>query len=282
KVRESARARGLLRLGPLPRSFVGYCFVGPAVLYLIVMSIYPLLYTIRLSFTDISSGREIFVGFQQYTALLQDPWFWNSARADVLFSIGSTILHLGLGFIFAVLLNETWPFVKLRSLFRGLLILPWVFSTAAAGLMWSLLYHPFGLLNALWIGPLHQPEPVEFLASPSLALPALTIVNTWKAYPIYMIFILGGLQGIPIELYEAAKVDGANAWQRFRNITVPQLRTVLLAISSLDFVTTMGHVDLIRLLTRGGPLRTTETTPFYIYKSALIDGNLGYGAAVAT
>ena len=168
------------------------------------------------------------------------------------------------------------------NLFRGLLILPWVFSTAAAGLMWTLLYHPFGILNYVWIAVLKQSDPLEFLAQPGMALASLTIVNTWKAYPIYMIFILGGLQAIPQELYEAAKVDGASAWQRFMNVTVPQLRTVLLAISSLDFVTTMGHVDLIRLLTRGGPLQSTETTPFYIFKTALIDGNLGYGAAVAT
>jgi len=262
--------------------FGGYLYVGPAVVYLILLSIYPLLYTIDLSTTDVRAGEQFFVGFAHYVALTQDPWFWNSAKVDLIFSVGSTVLHLGLGFAFATLLNQAWPSLWLRNVFRGLLILPWVFSTAAAGLMWTLLYHPFGILNYVWIAVLKQSDPLEFLAQPGMALAALTIVNTWKAYPIYMIFILGGLQAIPPELYEAAKVDGASAWQRFMNVTVPQLRTVLLAISSLDFVTTMGHVDLIRLLTRGGPLQSTETTPFYIFKTALIDGNLGYGAAVAT
>jgi multiple sugar transport system permease protein len=282
-VRPELAARGA-RGGPLIRAgrFTGYLYVGPAVIYLLVLSIYPLLYTIQLSLTDVRAGQEHFVGLAQYVALTQDPWFWNSARVDLIFSVGSTVLHLGLGFAFASLLNQPWPWTWLRNVFRGLLILPWVFSTAAAGLMWSLLYHPFGLLNYIWIAALKQSDPVEFLAAPHLALAALIVVNTWKAYPIYMIFILGGLQAIPAELYEAAKVDGAGAWRRFLHITVPQLRTILLAISSLDFVTTMGHVDLIRLLTRGGPLQSTETTPFYIYKSALVDGNLGYGAAVAT
>jgi multiple sugar transport system permease protein len=262
--------------------FGGYAYVGPAILYLLLLSIYPLTYTVQLSTTDVRAGEQFFVGFAHYVALTQDPWFWNSAKVDLIFSVGSTILHLGLGFAFATLLNQAWPSLWLRNVFRGLLILPWVFSTAAAGLMWTLLYHPFGILNYFWLAVLKQSDPLEFLAQPGMALVSLTIVNTWKAYPIYMIFILGGLQAIPHELYEAAKVDGATPWQRFISVTVPQLRTVLLAISSLDFVTTMGHVDLIRLLTRGGPLQSTETTPFYIFKTALIDGNLGYGAAVAT
>ncbi len=262
--------------------FGGYLYVGPSVLFLVLLSIYPLLYTVQLSTTDVRAGEQFFVGLTHYAALWRDPWFWNSAKLDLIFSVASTIFHLGLGFAFATLLNQAWPSLWLRNLFRGLLILPWVFSTAASGLMWTLLYHPFGILNYFWIAILKQSDPLEFLAQPGMALVSLTVVNTWKAYPIYMIFILGGLQAIPHELYEAAKVDGASAWQRFMNVTVPQLRTVLLAISSLDFVTTMGHVDLIRLLTRGGPLQSTETTPFYIFKTALIDGNLGYGAAIAT
>ncbi|MCY4408837.1 MAG: sugar ABC transporter permease, partial [Caldilineaceae bacterium] len=91
-----------------------------------------------------------------------------------------------------------------------------------------------------------------------------------------------GLQAIPAEIYEAAKVDGANAWKRFWHVTLPQLRPILIAISTIDIITTVGHVDLIRMLTRGGPLRSTETVAYYIYKTALLDGNLGYGAAVST
>ena len=145
--------------------------------------------------------------------------------------------------------------------------------------MWTLLYHPFGLLNYLWVGVLGQDAPIEFLAKPGLAMASVVAVNTWKSYPFYMIIILGGLQAIPAELYEAAKVDGASAWKRFWHVTLPQLRPILIAISTIDIITTIGHVDLIRMLTRGGPLRSTETVAYYIYKTALLDGNLGYGAA---
>jgi multiple sugar transport system permease protein len=97
-----------------------------------------------------------------------------------------------------------------------------------------------------------------------------------------MLIILGGLQAIPLELYEAAKVDGANVWHRFRHITLPQLRPILIAISALDIITTFSHVDLFKMMTRGGPLRSTESVAYYIYKVALLDGNLGYGAAIST
>lgn len=159
--------------------------------------------------------------------------------------------------------------------------MPWVFSTAAAGLMWALLYHPFGLFNYLLVGVLERPSPIAFLATPNLAMVSVILVNTWKSYPFYMIAILGGLQAIPIELYEAAKVDGGNVWQRFLYVTLPQLRPVLVAISTIGIITTFGHVDLINMLTRGGPLRSTETVAYYIYKRALLDGNLGYGAAIS-
>jgi ABC-type sugar transport system permease subunit len=107
-------------------------------------------------------------------------------------------------------------------------------------------------------------------------------VNTWKSYPFYMVAILGELQSIPLELYDAAKVDGAGWWQQFTSVTLPQLRGVLIAISTLDVITTFGHVDLITMLTRGGPGRATETVAFHVYRTALIDGNLARGAAIST
>jgi multiple sugar transport system permease protein len=213
---------------------------------------------------------------------MQDPWFWNSLKNISVFTATSVILHLLVGLVFALLLNERWFSIPLRNFMRGVLILPWVFSTAASGLMWSLLYHPFGLLNYFVVGILGQPKPIEFLSTPAMAMASIIAVNTWKSYPFYMIIILGGLQVIPPELYEAAKVDGASAWQRFRYITLPQLRPVLIAISIIDIITTAGHVDLIKILTRGGPLRSTETVAYYIYNVALLDGNLGYGAAIST
>ena len=260
----------------------GYFFVGPAILFFLFVSIFPLLRTLQMSLTDVEAGVPQFVGIQHYAELVKDPWFWNSLSNVLVFTFASVILHISIGMGLALLLNEDWFNTTLRNFMRGLLILPWVFSTASAGLMWTLLYHPFGLLNYMWVGLLGQEVPIEFLAKPGLAMASVVAVNTWKSYPFYMIIILGGLQAIPPELYEAAKVDGANAWKRFWHVTLPQLRPILIAISTIDIITTVGHVDLIRMLTRGGPLRSTETVAYYIYKTALLDGNLGYGAAVST
>ncbi len=285
---ESAKAGQASR--PLPssgqrvswRSLTGYFFVGPALLFLLLVSIFPLLRTLQMSLTDVDAGMLKVVGLRHYVELVQDEWFWNSLRNVFVFTAASVVLHISIGLGLALLLNETWFNTTFRNFMRGLLILPWVFSTAASGLMWTLLYHPFGLLNYLWVGVLGQEIPIEFLAKPGLAMASVVAVNTWKSYPFYMIIILGGLQSIPPELYEAAKVDGANAWQRFWHVTLPQLRPILIAISTIDIITTIGHVDLIRMLTKGGPLRTTETVAYYIYNTALLDGNLGYGAAVST
>ncbi len=260
----------------------GYFFVGPAILFFLFVSVFPLLRTLQMSLVDVEAGVPKFVGIRHYTDLVQDPWFWNSLRNVLVFTISSVILHISIGMGLALLLNEEWFNTTLRNFMRGLLILPWVFSTASSGLMWTLLYHPFGLLNYMWVGLLNQEAPIEFLAKPGLAMASVVAVNTWKSYPFYMIIILGGLQAIPAEIYEAAKVDGANAWKRFWHVTLPQLRPILIAISTIDIITTVGHVDLIRMLTRGGPLRSTETVAYYIYKTALLDGNLGYGAAVST
>ena len=274
---------GSVRARRVPwRMMNGYFFVGPAILFFLFVSVFPLLRTLQMSLVDVEAGVPKFVGIRHYTDLVQDPWFWNSLRNVLVFTVSSVVLHISIGLGLALLLNEEWFNTTLRNFMRGLLILPWVFSTASSGLMWTLLYHPFGLLNYMWVGLLNQEAPIEFLAKPGLAMASVVAVNTWKSYPFYMIIILGGLQAIPAEIYEAAKVDGANAWKRFWHVTLPQLRPILIAISTIDIITTVGHVDLIRMLTRGGPLRSTETVAYYIYKTALLDGNLGYGAAVST
>jgi len=265
----------------VPRWAVGYLFIAPAILYFVVLDIYPLISTVLMSFTDVKAGVLHQVGLAQYQELFQDRWFWNSVRISVIFSIASTCLHLTVGLSLALLLNENWPSTTLRNVLRGVFILPYAFSTASCATMWGLLYHAFGVLNYMAITYLHVPGPIEFL-SPDTALAALIIVNAWKSYPFYLITILGGLQSIPQDLYEAAKVDGASAFGRFRHITLPLLRQVLVIVSTIDLIATMGAMDLVNILTQGGPMRSTETLAYYIYTQGIQDGNLGYGAAVST
>jgi multiple sugar transport system permease protein len=260
----------------------GYLFVAPALAYLALTALYPLASVVTMSVQDVADGQWRFAGGLQYARALRDGMVWNSLRNTAIFTVASTVLHLALGLGLALALNQPWFSRRLRNFVRGLLILPWLFSTAASALMWALLYHPFGLFNYLWVGLLGRPAVIQFLGDPSTALASVVAVNTWKSYPFYMVSLLGGLQGIPLELYDAAKVDGAGAWQRFRFVTLPQLRSVLVAISTIDVITSFGHVDLISMLTRGGPGVSTETVAFHVYKTALLDGNLPYGSAVST
>jgi multiple sugar transport system permease protein len=266
----------------LPRYAAGYVFVAPVLLYLVLTAVYPILNVIGMSVRDVAAGRWYFVGFAHYRQVLHDPVFWNAFRNTTVFTVASTVAHLTIGMAFALLLHEVWFSRALRNITRGALILPWVFSTAAAGLMWSLLYHPFGLLNYVAVGVLGRPQPFEFLGDPRLALGSVIAVNVWKSYPFYMVAILGELQAIPQDLFDAAKVDGAGGAQRFWYVTLPQLRGVLIAVSTLDVITTFGHVDLINILTRGGPGRATETVAFHVYRTALLDGNLSKGSAIST
>jgi multiple sugar transport system permease protein len=264
-----------------PRYAAGYAFVAPVLLYLLVTAVYPIASVIGMSVHDVAGGRWYFVGLAQYSQVLADPVLWNALRNTLIFTVASTVAHLTLGMTFALLLHEVWFSRVLRNAARGALIMPWVFSTAAAGLMWSLLYHPFGLLNYLAVGVLHRPQPFEFLGDARLALGSVIAVNVWKSYPFYMVAILGELQAIPADLFDAAKVDGAGGVQRFWYVTLPQLRGILIAISTLDVITTFGHVDLVNILTRGGPGRATETIAFHVYRTGLLDGNLPKAAAVS-
>lgn len=271
-----------LRQLKFSRGLAGYFVIAPAIILLLVLTVYPVFRTLQLSVMTMKSGEWFFVGLEHYAEVLRDKWFWNSVSGLLRFTIPALILHIFLGMGFALLLNETWFNTTFRNFVRGLLILPWVFSTAASALMWALLLHNTGPINFLAVRVFDRGAPIPFLAgNPELAMGSLVAVNTWLSYPFVMVMILGGLQGIPAELYEAAKVDGANAWKRFRYVTIPSLRTTLIAVTTIDLIWTCGQLDLVHILTRGGPLRRTETVAFYIYKTGLFDGDLWYGSAIS-
>lgn len=193
---EKAVNAGEVRRRRMLRSLPGYLFVAPALLYLLVVRIYPLMSVIQMSLMEVGHGEWQFVGLQNYANLLTDPWFWNSLKISSVFAVGSLVLHISIGMALALLLNEHWFSITLRNIMRGILILSWVFSTAASGLMWSFLLHPFGLLNYLMRTLFNLSAPVVFLGNPSLALWSVVAVSVWRNYPFYMIMILGGLQTI--------------------------------------------------------------------------------------
>jgi multiple sugar transport system permease protein len=275
-----------VRLGGTLRSsreLTGYLFIAPALVFLALVIAFPLASTIKLSFEELEfrTRATAFVGLANYAELLGDRLFWRSLGNSFLFAIGSTIGHLVVGTALALLLQGGWARPRLRNFVRGLLILPWLFSLAAAALIWGLLYQATGPVNHLVVASGLLARPIDFLGNPDLALWSLVAVNVWKAYPFYMVMILGGLQTIPGELYEAARIDGAGAWQRFRYVTLPLLRPVIVASTALDMITTFTTFDLVKIMTNGGPMRSTQTLTFYIWQVGLRDVNFGYGAAMS-
>jgi multiple sugar transport system permease protein len=266
----------------LRRNLAGYLFILPALAFLFVLIVYPILLTFQLSTNAVTQDLSTrWIGFSNYLALLKDGVFFDSVRITAGFTAMTVVLHLIVGFALALVLHREWPSRKARNFVRGLLILPWLFSPAASALMWSLLLHPFGTFNFVaraWLG---APAPIEWLSSIPLALISITVVNLWRSYPFYMVIILGGLQSIPPDLYEAARVDGASFWQSLRSITMPMLRPIVVALSVIDIIGTVAQYDLFRLLTDGGPRRSTETVAYYLWKVAFMDGKLDYASTIS-
>ncbi|GMR10297.1 MAG: sugar ABC transporter permease [Anaerolineae bacterium] len=258
--------------------------IAPAIVFLLLVMVYPLFDIFRLSlfeFAGLRAQTATFVGLKNFGSLLQDRIYWISMKNTLIFVLGSVVFHALVGGIFALILNQHWPSIWLRNVIRGLLILPWLFSLAAAGLIWALFLNPLGPLNYLFVASGLVENPINFLGEQDTALWSLIAVNVWKAYPFYMIMILGGLQTIPPDLYAAAQVDGAGRWQRFSYITLPLMRPVLVATTAIDFITTFGVFDLVRTLTEGGPARSTITLGYYAWRVGFLDVDFGYGAAIS-
>lgn len=262
---------------------MGYLLIAPAVLFLMAIIALPVLTTVKMSFQELDASTQSmkFVGLANYVALIQDPQFWRTFRNSFVFALASTIGHALAGIICALLLVAPWSSQGTRNFVRGLLILPWLFSLAAAALIWGLLLEVNGPINYVLSAIGLTSRPVDFFGDPKLAIWSLAAINVWKAYPFYLVMILGGIQSISAELYDAAKCDGASALQRFWHVTLPLLRPVLIATTTIDMITTITTFDLVKIMTNGGPMRSTQTLSFYIWLTGIRDVNFGYGAAMS-
>lgn len=267
----------------VPRNLAGYLHIAPALVFLALVIAVPIVSTVGLSFQEIDPRTKSaeFVGLANYVELARDRLFWWSFLNSLIFAVASTLGHAAVGIICALLLVARWATPAIRNLVRGLLILPWLFSLAAAGLIWGLLYQPTGPVNYLLMASGLIGQPIDFFGDPRLAIWSLIFINVWKAYPFYMVMILGALQSIPEELGEAAKIDGANGLQRFWHVTLPMLKPVLIASTAIDMITTVTTFDLVKIMTNGGPMRSTQTLAFYIWQAGFRDVNFGYGAAMS-
>lgn len=255
---------------PWRRRVEPYGFVAPTVVLLVVLMLVPIAMVIRYSLMDnvIMNRDPVFAGLTNYVTVLTDPDFWVAVRNTTFFTVTSVVAHLVLGMAFALLLNTPLLGPVTKALFRVVYILPWLFTVAITAVLWRLLLNPNGVLNYLLEAAHLIDTKVEWLADPSLALYAVTFVNIWSGYPFYMMSLLAGLQGIPRDLYEAATVDGCTGWQRFRYVTIPQLRPIIVSIAMLDVIFTTQQFALIWMTTGGGPINVTEMLSTFTYKLA--------------
>ncbi|MFI0942991.1 carbohydrate ABC transporter permease [Streptomyces sp. NPDC021020] len=253
----------------------------PALIPVVVLSVVPLCYGIALAFTDAQSGvtrSTSFTGLDNLADLRMDSLFWESFRIGLVWAVCVTALQLALGLGLALLLNQN---LRFRWLARTLALVPWAMPEIVVGIMWRLVYNPdAGVLNNT-LRHLHLTSGhTDWLSSLSLALPAVIVVGVWMGMPQTTVVLLAGLQNVPLELHEAAGIDGAGLWRRFTTVTWPTLRPVLLSITALNFIWNFNAFGLVFVLTGGGPGGKTRLPMLFAYEEAFRYGQYGYAAAM--
>jgi multiple sugar transport system permease protein len=255
--------------------------IAPSVMIFAAVIVYPLLAAIYLSLFDLYTPtlEGGFVGLSNYSELLARGEFWVSLRNTLLWTLGTLSLQLLFGVAMALMLHQN---IWFRSLARSLILFPYFVSTVVAVLVWRWLFNDlYGILNHLLIGAGVMDMPADYLGAMPNAMISLVLVGAWKYFPFVVIAVLARLQTIPDSLYEAARIDGAGAVARFFDVTLPQLREVLLVIVLLRAIWDFKEFDLIFLLTGGGPVISTQTLSLLVYKEAFALNQMGMAAAHA-
>jgi multiple sugar transport system permease protein len=266
----------------LPRdAALGYLLLAPAALLLILLVAYPFLTAVVMSFQRklIGQAAAPWIGFGNYVALLTDMTFWIVVRNVFIFAGASVACKLVIGTSVALALNESMP---ARGLVRSIMILPWALPTLVAVLIWMWMYSDVGgVFNHVLMGTGLVERPILFLSDPVLAMLSVIVVNVWRGFPFFTITLLAGLQTIASEQYDAAKVDGAGMWARFRHVTLPGLAPVMAVVTLLSTIFTLNDFAIIWLLTKGGPGIATDVLSTMTYKVAIRGLELGKGVAVS-
>jgi multiple sugar transport system permease protein len=272
------QTRFLAVKAPTRQELEGYAFILPCVLMLLLVLGFPAAIAVMNSFTPLWSEARTFT-LENYAKLARDDLFWNALSITFRF-VGSTVLlHLGVGLAVALALNAQ---VRANRLFRVIAILPWTVPDVISGLIWRFMYNPTsGIINDLLHRTGVTSAYVEWLAHPRLALPSVIFSDVWRGYPFVMIILLAGLQAIPQELYEAARVDGASTLQEFRHITIPLLKRMMIIAAALDTIWQFRRFGLVYNMTLGGPGHVTEILSLYIYKHYFKYFNFEYASALA-
>lgn len=256
------------------------CLLPAAVLLLVFLS-YPLGLGIWLAFTDTRIGRPgNFIGFENFQSLLEDRVFITSVWNTLLYTGVATVGKFALGLWLALLLNNHLPF---KSLLRALILVPWIVPTVLSAIAFWWIYDPqFSIISYVLVDVLGWRDTyIDFLGQPWAARWSLIAANIWRGIPFVAISLLAGLQTISPALYEAAMLDGANAWQRFRHVTFPMLMPILAIVLTFSVLFTFTDFQLVYAITRGGPVNSTHLMATLAFQRGIPGGQLGEGAAIA-
>ncbi|MFC9710680.1 MULTISPECIES: carbohydrate ABC transporter permease [Paenibacillus] len=254
-------------------------FTLPALIPLLIFWLGPLGYIVYLSFTDwdFMSPDKLFVGLDNYSYLLTNSEFYRSLKVTLLFGLGSVVPTIVGGLALALLMNSK---IKSSGLFRTLLFSPWVTPTVAVSIAWSWIFEPeVGLANLLlgWVGI----SPIGWLRDANWALVAVLIVTLWKSIGWSMVFYLVALRNLPSDLLEAASIDGAGSWDKFRSITLPLISPTTFFLSIILTIQSLQAYDQINVMTQGGPAGSTRTLLYMYYQSAFESFNVGEASSIA-
>ena len=277
------RPRSPQRWAGLRRGLVNYSFMLPATLFLILFIAYPIAFNFRISFQDLKainllSGDAPWVGWENYRAIFNNPLYLQAVRQTFVFTLFSVVFQLGIGLALAIFYNR--PFPGSRAM-RGLYLIAWTIPVVVVGIVFRWLFDgQVGVVNWLLktLGLIEQN--IYWLADLNFALPAVIIINIWLGVPFNMALLLAGLQGIPDELYEAAEIDGASGWAKFRGVTLPLLRPALVATLLLGLIYTFKVFDVIWVTTQGGPFNATHVISTLAFQQIFSQFLFGTGAAI--
>ena len=262
----------------------GWLFVTPALALIAVFFLLPVCGAFLLSFTDFDiysigdPGSTRFVGLGNFVTLWESPLFWTALRNTTYFVLVGGPLSVLASLVAAVLVHSR--LVRLRPLFRSAFFAPWVTTLVAVALVWRFVYHPqYGPLNAL-LQAVGLPA-IDWLGNPAWAMPAIILVSVWTNFGFNMLVFLAGLSNIPEELYEAAELDGAGAWRRFRHVTVPMLGPTFVFVGVVTMIASFQIFSEPYVMTQGGPLKSTLTLMLLMYEEGFRWWRLGFATAIA-
>ncbi len=266
-------------------NLVGYLLIAPAVVSIVLLSVYPLLQGIGISFLNYDMTKAnsklfgTFAGWKNYITIFTNAKYQHAVTNSVVWTLVNIVVQLVLAMIIAMVLNEN---LRGRGLFRTMAMLPWAIPAAISALTFSALYDTkIGIFNVILMKLGIISEGYSFLGNVETAMPAVIVANVWKSTPFLMIFILAALQGVSYDMYESAAIDGAGKMKRFLYVTLPNIKEPMAVAVILNVISIFNNFNAIWLLTKGGPLDSTEIMYTYAYRQAFVDHKFGYAAATS-